>query len=58
MSSAYKHEITGQRYYSCERCGFDYKESETIIEPESGLRVCLEKCYNEPVKVVNERPKD
>ena len=45
------HEITGEQYYECDICGFDYKESETIID-SAGFRVCLEKCYNSPAIVI------
>lgn len=28
------------RWYQCERCGFTFHESDTAIDPQSGLRVC------------------
>jgi len=29
------------RWYQCDRCGFTFHESDTAIDPKSGLRVCL-----------------
>lgn len=31
----------GQRWYTCDRCGFLFPESETVLEELTGLRVCL-----------------
>ena len=31
----------GERWYSCDRCGFLFAESDTIIEETTGSRVCL-----------------
>jgi len=30
----------GERWYSCDRCGFLFPTSQLIIEVETGLRVC------------------
>ena len=40
----------GERWYSCDRCGQLFPESETIVEETTGLRVCLTgpKDYDEP----------
>lgn len=37
------------RWYQCERCGFEFHESDTAIDPKSGLRVCLvgPRCYDD-----------
>lgn len=32
-------ELTGERRYTCDICGFDYRESDTVINSD-GLRVC------------------
>ena len=31
----------GERWYSCDKCGFLFAESDTIIDEVTGLRVCL-----------------
>ncbi len=36
----------GDPWYVCDRCGFDYRLSETVIEENTGLRVCRNECYD------------
>lgn len=40
----------GQRWYSCDRCGFLFPMKDTVIEENSGLRVCTTgpTCYDRP----------
>jgi hypothetical protein len=38
----------GDRWYDCDKCGFLYPASETIIDETTGLRVCLDHDYDKP----------
>ena len=38
--------IPGDRWVVCARCKFDYRESETVVEENTDLRVCRDKCYD------------
>ena len=35
------YDTPGERWYECDRCGFLFPSSETIIEEATGRRVCL-----------------
>jgi hypothetical protein len=46
----------GERWYECERCGFTFKESDTVIEEQTGRRVCTTRpgCLDPDVREAQE----
>lgn len=31
----------GERWYECDKCGFLFAESDTVLDDKTGLRLCL-----------------